>query len=133
MVDGIAHYLSATAGAHLHELSEHYSLAWCSGWEERANDYLPRLLGLSGPLPFVPFDRTPGHSGSHWKLAAIDAATEPTGPLAWIDDGLDAGCHEWAAARPGPTLLVATEPPTGLGRAEVDRLVAWARELTAAA
>ena len=35
-VDGIAHYLSATAGGHLRDLAPHFELVWCSGWEERA-------------------------------------------------------------------------------------------------
>ena len=30
--------------------------------------------------------------------------------LAWIDDALQRGCHDWASARAAPTLLVATEP-----------------------
>src|SRR5436305_950547 len=46
IVDGIAHLLSATAGEHLRALSAVYELAWCSGWEEKANDYLPHALGL---------------------------------------------------------------------------------------
>lgn len=132
-IDGIAHYLSADAGGYLHELSAHYALAWCSGWEERANEYLPHLLGLPAPLPFVSFDRRPGHSGSHWKLAAVDAAVDRGAAVAWVDDAFDERCHAWAAQRPAPTLLVATEPPTGLRREQVDELLAWAQQLRPAA
>ena len=56
MVDGIAHFLSATAGEHLRELSGQFELVWCTGWEEKANEYLPLALGLPGPLPHVIFD-----------------------------------------------------------------------------
>src|SRR5829696_4762082 len=45
-VDGIVHFLSAEAGRHLLDLSDTFELAWCSGWEEKANDYLPEALGL---------------------------------------------------------------------------------------
>ena len=73
MVDGIAHYLSATAGAHLRALAERYELVWCTGWEEKANDYLPHALGLGTCLPHVSFDRTAAVGDAHWKLPAIDA------------------------------------------------------------
>ena len=66
MVDGITHLLSATAGEHLRRLSTAYELAWCTGWEEKANEYLPYVLGLPGPLPFLSFERSPGHTGAHW-------------------------------------------------------------------
>ena len=33
-----------------------FELAWCTGWEEKANDYLPLALGLAGPLPHVEFE-----------------------------------------------------------------------------
>ena len=32
IVDGIAHFLSATAGEHLRELASEFELVWCSGW-----------------------------------------------------------------------------------------------------
>ncbi len=31
LVDGVAHFLSATAGEHLHALSRSFELAWSSG------------------------------------------------------------------------------------------------------
>src|SRR5882757_7808750 len=55
-VDGIPHFLSADAGEHLRGLSEVFELVWCTGWEEKANEYLPSLLGLPGPLPWLSFD-----------------------------------------------------------------------------
>src|ERR1700677_1526291 len=46
-IDGTPHFLSATAAAHLLELDEHFDLVWASGWEERAEEDLPRLRGLA--------------------------------------------------------------------------------------
>ena len=51
-----------------------FDLVWASGWEERAEEHLPRLLGLPAGLPFLRFERSPGaRANAHWKLAAIDA------------------------------------------------------------
>jgi hypothetical protein len=129
MVDGIAHFLSAVAGDHLRDLSDDFELTWCTGWEEKANDYLPRALGLDGPLPYVPLIGR-AVPGAHWKLAGIDAFVAPDRPLAWIDDAHDEACVEWAAARRAPTLLMATEPPAGITAEHVGRLRGWAGALT---
>jgi hypothetical protein len=126
LVDGIAHFLSGTAGEYLRRLATAFELAWCSGWEEKANDYLPLALGLDGPLPHVVFDRDGRPGQAHWKLGAIDLHVEPDRPLAWIDDAHDEACREWAAARPGPTLLVTTDPAVGVTDREVERLLSWA-------
>ena len=126
-VDGHIHYLSATAGAHLRRLGERFELAWCSGWEERANEHLPARLGLS-PLPHLRFDERPA-SSAHWKLSAIDAFAGPLRPVAWIDDAHDDATAAWARQRPGPALLVSTEPPIGLTGEHVRVLEAWAAGL----
>ena len=129
LVDGIAHFLSGTAGAYLRRLRSAYELAWCTGWEEKANDYLPLALGLDGPLPHVVFDNGERPTQAHWKLGAIDLHVEPSRPMAWIDDAHDDACRSWAAARIGPTLLVTTDPAVGITGVEVDRLLAWERTL----
>ena len=36
------------AGDRLLRLAEHYDLVWATGWEDKANDYLPKILGLPG-------------------------------------------------------------------------------------
>lgn len=133
MVDGIAHFLSATAGEHLRLLSDRFEPVWCTGWEEKANEYLPHALGLAGPWPHLSFARNPGRAGAHWKLAAIEAYAG-TRPLAWIDDAHGAACEAWAAARGregSATLLVTTAPAIGMTGAEVTRLLAWAAGLPA--
>jgi hypothetical protein len=125
IVDGIAHFLSAAAGKHLRLLATEFDAVWCSGWEEKANEYLPYALGLDGPLPYLSFDGATHSTNGHWKLPAIDAYAGPDRPLAWIDDAHDGTCREWAAARTGPTLLVATDPETGLTDAHVQGLLEW--------
>jgi hypothetical protein len=126
-VDGIAHFLSATAGEHLRELAHEFELVWCTGWEEKANEYLPLALGLPGALPHVTFDPCERPGDEHWKLAGIDAYAGPSRPLAWIDDAHDERCTAWAGGRQAATLLVATEPPVGLTQAHVAELLMWAQ------
>jgi hypothetical protein len=123
-VDGHLHLISATAGPLLRELSDAFELVWCTGWEDRANDHLPYLLGLPGPLPHLSFARNPGRAHGHWKLDAIEAYAGPLRPLAWIDDAFDEECHRWARlrARHTPTLLVPTDPAVGITTQHVAEL-----------
>lgn len=132
-IDGIPHFLSSAAAAHLLALSTDFELVWASGWEEKANEYLPRLLGLPAALPFLRFERDAGATRTthaHWKLSAIDAFAGAR-PLAWIDDAFNPACHEWAQARPAPTLLIGTAPETGLTQAQREQLLVWAAQLAA--
>ncbi len=127
-VDGIPHFLSHAAAAHLLTLARDFDLVWASGWEEKAEEYLPRLLGLPAGLPFLSFERSQGAGRSvdgHWKLDAIDTYAD-TRPLAWIDDAFDESCHVWATGRSAPTLLVETNPAVGLTSMEEKLLVTWA-------
>jgi hypothetical protein len=127
MVDGIAHLLSATAGGHLRELSASFELAWCSGWEEKANEYLPHALGLPGPLPHLTFGPAVPATNGHWKLEAIDRYAGADRRVAWIDDTHDEHCRIWARQRPGPTLLITTDPACGLTAQQVAELLRWVR------
>jgi len=139
-IDGIPHFLSTAAAENLLELVSVFDLVWCSGWEEKADEYLPHLLGLPKGLPCLSFEHPVGggatvaraHGNAHWKIDAIDAHAGPERPLAWIDDAFNDACHEWAAARAGPTLLVRTAPETGLTRSETVRLTEWAGSLARA-
>jgi len=130
-IEGIPHFLSATAAAHLLTLTGRYEPVWASGWEEKANEYLPHLLDLPAALPFVRFSALSRHGRSthaHWKLEAIDSYAGAR-PLAWVDDAFNEACHAWARAREAPTLLVPTAPERGLTAREADLLAAWADEL----
>jgi hypothetical protein len=129
-IEGIPHFLSSAAAAHLLELAPLFDLVWASGWEEKAGEHLPRLLGLPRDIPHLSFERGVGRSNAHWKLDAIDSFAGGR-PLAWIDDALNDACREWARARAAPTLLVQTEPELGLTGRETDVLARWARGLAA--
>jgi hypothetical protein len=131
-IDGIPHFLSTAAARHLLELVSVYELVWASGWEEKADEYLPHLLGLPRGLAHLSFARPTGdgslrHTRAHWKLAAIDTHAGPERALAWVDDAFDDSCYAWAKARSGPTLLVATQPHAGLTEQEAGVLREWAR------
>jgi hypothetical protein len=129
-IDGIPHFLSLSAAEHLLALAPRFELVWASGWEEKANEYLPHLLGLP-ELPHLSFERSVGRTNAHWKLDAIEAYAGAR-PLAWIDDAFNEACHEWAAERTAPTLLVQTQPATGLTELEAQTLRRWALALTPA-
>ena len=129
-IEGIPHFLSSIAASHLLELGSLFDLVWASGWEERANDHLPHLLGLPAGLPFLRFSRSVGRSNAHWKLDAIEAHAAGRA-LAWVDDALNEECHAWAAARSAPTLLVQTTPELGLTAQEARLLEEWAQRLAA--
>jgi hypothetical protein len=126
MVDGIAHLLSASAGEHLRRLAGEFELAWCTGWEEKADEYLPHALKLNDRWQHVSFaDAIPTVDG-HWKLEAIDRFAGAERPVAWIDDAHDERCQAWAERRPGPTLLITTDPACGLIEEQVEQLLEWA-------
>ncbi len=127
LVDGVPHLISLATGDRLLRLSEHFELAWASGWEDKANFYLPNLLGLP-ELPYVGFDGAVSAGGAHWKLGPLEEFAAGR-PLAWVDDNFDQSCFEWAERRERPTLLVPTETHLGLEEAHVAALEAWARNL----
>ncbi len=123
-VDGMIHLLSHDAAEHLLALDEEFELVWCSGWEDRANDHLPHVLGV-GPYPHLTF----GDEGAgHWKLASVQRHAGDR-PVAWIDDDVNDAVHEWARRRSAPTLIVETQPATGLTPELAERLRAWAQAL----
>ncbi|MEX0620958.1 MAG: hypothetical protein WD181_05190 [Solirubrobacterales bacterium] len=161
LIDGTPHCISLPAGERLNRLSDQFELVWATGWQERANDRLPQVIGV-GPLPVIEFDLPtperldgtvtttaedggepqPGSVGGsvsagsvagHWKLDALDRFAGSR-PIAWIDDSLDESCFEWAEQREAggsPTLLAPTEPEIGIEEGHVAALEAWALGLPA--
>jgi hypothetical protein len=127
LVDGMVHCISLAAGERLNRLGEAYELVWATGWEQKANDYLPNILGVP-ELPFLSFDGAARFGSAHWKLGPLDEYGGER-PLAWIDDSFDESCYEWARGRGAPTLLVPTESHLGLEEVQVEALTAWARGL----
>jgi hypothetical protein len=124
LVDGVPHCISLPTGDRLQRLSEHFELVWASGWEDKANFYLPSLLGLP-ELPHVTFGGAVSAGAVHWKLEPLDEYAAGRA-LAWIDDNFNEGCYAWAEEREEPTLLVPTEPHLGLEEAHVEALRQWA-------
>lgn len=126
LMNGLPYFVLTVAGERLRRLEEHYELVWATGWEDRANDFLPNLLGIS-ELPIVWFEGTKTFGEAHWKL---DGLTGYAGarPLAWIDDSFDESCHAWAAARRAPTLLVEAEASIGIEDAHVETMLRWAED-----
>jgi hypothetical protein len=123
-VDGLPHYLSGGAGARLTRLDATFECVWCTGWEDRADEHLPYLLGVPRGWPHLTFAQEP-LPDAHWKLSAIEAYSGPDRPVAWIDDAHDDDCHAWAERRPGPTLLIATDPAVGITDEHVETLLRW--------
>ena len=124
LVDGMLHCISMPTGPRLNRLAQTYELIWASGWEDRANDYLPNILGVP-KLNYLTFDGEARFGTAHWKLEAIEDYAGDR-PLAWLDDSLDPSCYEWAQARQAPTLLVPTDPGIGLEEGHVATLESWA-------
>jgi YbgC/YbaW family acyl-CoA thioester hydrolase len=132
-IDGIAHCIGADSGELLKRLATRFELVWATGWEEKANEYLPFLLGLEArELPVLTFDGRAVFGTAHWKVEAIDEYAGDR-PAAWIDDNLDERCREWAEGRPAPTLLVETDAAVGITPGSVERLMAWADSIGAPA
>src|SRR5205809_785681 len=126
LINGMAHCIPEGIGEQLERLSNEYEIIWATGWEDRANERLPEILGLPGELPFLTFDGTARFGTAHWKISAIDRYAGDR-PVAWVDDCLDESCREWASGRAAPTLLVSTEPDLGLTDAHVDALLRWVK------
>jgi hypothetical protein len=128
-IDGVAHCIPAGVGERLVRLSDRFELVWATGWEERANEHLPHVLGLPfKELPCLLFDGRAVFGSAHWKLDAIEEFAAER-PAAWIDDNIDDACRRWAASRSAPTLLVETSPCTGLTDEHVAQLLRWAESL----
>lgn len=127
MIDGVVHCISLRAGERLRRLGGLYDMVWATGWEEKANDYMPNVLGLP-ELPVLTFEGAARFGSAHWKLGPLDEYCSGRA-VAWIDDSFDESCYEWARGRTEPTLLVATESALGLEEAHTEALIAWARSL----
>ena len=130
LIDGVAHCIADDIGTRLLRLAGDFEMIWATGWEDRANDHLPHLLGLADDLPTLTFGGQARFGTAHWKLGPLQEFAHGRA-LAWIDDSLDDSCHAWAAERIEPTLLVPTESAIGLTDAQVEALLSWAGELDA--
>jgi len=128
-IDGIVHCIGDRVADRLARLADRYELVWATGWEEKANEYLPHLLSLDHDLPVLTFDGRAIFGSAHWKLRAIDAYAGDR-PAAWIDDFLDDECRTWAKRRAAPTLLLEAKSATGLTEEHVETLLEWAESVS---
>jgi hypothetical protein len=124
-IDGIIHCIGDRVAERLARLGERFELVCATGWEEKANEYLPHILGLGRELPVLRFDGRAVFGSAHWKLGAIDAYAGDR-PAAWIDDFVDDECRTWAERRVAPTLIVEAESAIGLTEEHVGVLLGWA-------
>ena len=130
LIDGMMHCISLAEGDRLRRLQKQYDLVWATGWEERANEVLPEILGLP-ELDVIRFDGAARWGTADWKVAPLEEKAAGR-PLAWIDDSFDETCYLWARERQAsgiPTLLVPTESQLGLEEAHAEALSAWASGL----
>jgi Swiss Army Knife RNA repair-like protein len=131
-IDGVAHCIPDDAGERLARLTDRFELVWATGWEEKANEYLPFILKLpEAELPTLLFQGEAVFGSAHWKLDAIGEYAGDR-PAAWIDDNLDDACRLWAASRAAPTLLIETRSPIGMTDEHVDELLTWAGRVSPA-
>jgi hypothetical protein len=131
-IDGVAHCIPDDAGERLARLTDRFELVWATGWEEKANEYLPFILKLpEAELPTLLFQGEAVFGSAHWKLDAIGEYAGDR-PAAWIDDNLDDACRLWAASRAAPTLLIETRSPIGMTDEHVDELLTWADRVSPA-
>ncbi len=137
-IEGIPHFLSAIAAAHLLDLAEHFELVWASGWEDRAEDHLPYLLGVPQGLPFLRFDRA-DHASSGGARARTHTGSSTPSSATRASGRWRGSTTRWTRTA-GRGLGAARRPPCssrpiprrGLTDTEVAQLTAWALELRAA-
>ena len=117
----------------LAELSVHFDLVWASTWEDMANTYISPLVGLPA-LPFVDLSDEPVFyrevnrgQPAGWKWRAIERFIGLR-PVAYVDAGGAALVGGRDLRNPIPTIVLC--PEDGLGRHDVDALLAFAREVT---
>ena len=128
LIEGALHCISMPAAEQLRRLAEHFEIVWATGWEA-GGERVSQLLGLP-QWPSLSFKGAARFGSADWKLEPLGRYAHGR-PLAWIDDSLDEACYAWARARQEPTLLVETEPQTGMQEVQVEALLGWARSLRA--
>jgi hypothetical protein len=126
---GMVHaYVAEHAGEHIRALQSRYEIVWATGWEQGANRYFRPLLGLDADLHVLEFGLDAASGPSDWKIKEIDRAGGAR-PVAWVDDGIVRRHERWAHSRHAPTLLVKTDPYSGISGDQVEQLIDWADAL----
>ena len=66
LIDGIAHCIPEGVGPRIARLADRFDIVWATGWEDRANDSLPQILGLETDLPVLTFGGAARVGTAHW-------------------------------------------------------------------
>ena len=96
----MVHCISLLAGDRLRRLAERFELVWASGWEDKANYYLPQHPRPAGAAALDLRRRRP-LSAPRTGSSARSRAYCRGRAMAWIDDNFDESCYEWARAAAG--------------------------------
>jgi Swiss Army Knife RNA repair-like protein len=121
-------YVSADAGAFIRRLAEGFDIVWASDWEELANPFFRKRLGLEDDLPTLTFEEEADSKSKDWKVGRLDEMAADR-PLAWVDGTTDRAHTRWAAKRAVPTLVLQTDPATGLTEDHVADLLDFAESV----
>lgn len=102
------------------------TIKWLTTWEKDAAEDLSPALGLNGQdWEVLTGDQEAWRGGDWWKLQAIKADVEASGPerFFWIDDdlGAEAAALSWMDSRPEGT-AVTPQMRLGLTVAHLDEL-----------
>jgi len=111
-------------------------LAWCTSWEDQANDDIGPRIGLPR-LPVVPYPPRPKTGpGSVLAVGAWKArhavAWAARRPFAWFEDEPDAGPECFRLLGAAPHLVIPVDRRTGLTVGHMNEAWDWLSELTRA-
>jgi hypothetical protein len=123
----------------LERLEREFDMVWASTWMDQAATLLCPRLGIGAGWPYVDLTRevelvsTGIWETDTWKLPGVDRwAADTFRPLAWIDDDVGDDARSWAEKRTAliaPTIVLETDPGSGLTDDEVATALDWARSL----
>jgi len=109
-------------------LAKVFEIVWATGWAHHANRVIGPLHGLPD-LRFVELSWSEDMRSleSSWKLPAVARYVGDDQPCVWIDDDIRPDAEQWAANRPGRTLLIPVDHRVGLTDQAVERALSFAR------
>lgn len=116
------------------ELSTLGRIAWVSTWSFEQTSVLVTAIGLPADTPSVSFTEMPADTSKMttptWKLPFVERwlrrqeriEERSYQAVVWIDDDLHGDADTWANASSALTLLIRTDPDTGLTESGVARV-----------
>jgi HAD domain in Swiss Army Knife RNA repair proteins len=116
------------------ELSTLGRIAWVSTWSVEQTFALGSAIGLPADTPTVSFSEPPADRSNiatpTWKLPFVERwlsrqeriEERSYQAVVWIDDDLHGDADKWANASSALTLLIRTDPDTGLTESGVARV-----------